>query len=550
MKESVPRRSRRDMARLERGLDQLHREVADLAADVRGLHDALDTVLSNREATENDGDHPRIENLLPPFVDEADPPAMRVLRRLKRLGLGVIRRLRTATDPSQEHLRWLEFVSDARAVEPVETTGALPEGFEEDLAFLFSRLPLAAAWSDGGGGLPTFRVVRGEADPFNAAETPGGITIGMDVNGGAWPDRQRTLAHRDHSMADGWCAGPWRVRAAPSVRRIPIPVRGAPTPDATPDGAVVVVLGEGLEGGLEQRVIPGVDALRSRDVPVRVVAAAAMSAAGEKRLAALSRLGAGVCRLERVIPPQLRGDRLRMLASGASRIWVIGGGAHLERVVEAVRAAAVTGARLVAEPGAAGVVIGHADRVLSPWPVASPQPTAADDVAASDEPVVVIAGDWVASARPEDAVFLARELAGQARIRLVGDGPRAGSVRDLAAVLGVSGSLDLQTADAGSSCVSPACVAWLGEGPWIPPAVAAAVAGGLPAVVPVAGVLPEFAEMFPGRVFVSGRPGDVGAVAAAIREALAAPDSAAVDLGRLEATVDAARTELLEVLAP
>jgi hypothetical protein len=555
MDDPMSRPATRDIARLERRLDQLRREMADLSGDVRGLHEALNTALQSAGSVGEGGDDLRIEDLVPPLVDERDPLLVRGLRRIKRLALGAIRRLRTATDPGQEHLRWLEFVrdeetaADATLWTPGDGGPTTDLGLDEDLAFLFARTSVSAVWSAGGGS-PAFRAVRGAADPFAPDSRPEATSVGLDCDGGPWPDGVKALAHRDPADAHGWRSGPWRVRAPDAARRLPVVLRRATEVKSAPQGTVLILLGEGLEGGLEQRVLPAVDALISGSVPVRVVVAAVLSAVGEARLRALARLGASVCRLERMIPPQLRDDRLAELGTGVERLWIVGGGPKIQAMLETLRGAAGSGLRVVTEPGAGGVVEGF-DVSPLPWPLVLPPPMDAVASGASTEATVLIAGDWVASSRPEDAVFLARELAGDARIRLVGDGPRGPAVRDLAAVLGLSEALEIRPPDGGVPDHRPSCVAWLGEGPWVPPSVIAAVTAGIPAVVPSVGVLPEFAALHPDQVIVSGTPGDVSAAAQAIRRAMAmsAPVPRA-EGDRLEATIAAARDELLEALTP
>lgn len=557
--------------RLERSVDQLRTEVDDLAAEVRLLQDAL--VALQAEARPGSGGPPEasLDELQPPTAAGGQSVVRRLSAAAARRLVRFARRLRTVTGPEQDGLRWLRLVrgSAPRPLADVvlcgeddpgdETVvldlraGGRDHGLEEDLAFAFAALPLRSVWSVDGAGLPAFRAVRGPADPFEAFKPGSGApSYGIEVGGGEqWPDAENSLARRLPDRHGVWHCGPWRVVATERTRAFEIPVHAVGGQAPGCEDGVLVLLGEALELGLEDRVAPVVLDLLDREVPVVVAACAAMSPVGEQRLAALSRSGARVARVARLLPPQVWPDRIRAVARGARRLWVVGGAGGLAPLVDAARAGAAEVCEVVAESGFDPGVSGASVPPVSPWPLTIPTSLFESDARAetSGAPTVLVAGDWVPAGRPEDAVLLARELAGEARVRLAGSGPLEVVVRDLARVLESDLRVEPRPRSDGSGAgVDVVC--WPGEGPWLPPSVTSAIQAGVPVAMAGTGLAVEVAEELPDAVHLGGVPGDVASLAEAVRRALAAGPPPADAAEALAGRVSRERSRMLELLAP
>jgi len=338
----------------------------------------------------------------------------------------------------------------------------------------------------------------------------------------------------------------------------PVPHLLRPLPAAEPGGpaalpAVLIVVASPLEGGAAGVVAAIVRELRG-EARIVVAATAADHALGVRRALELERLGATVYELGSALQPEIWPSALDRIASRWAPLAALTVG-HDPRLAGAVASLQAQGARIVALPVGDGAAFGNADVRLdadagpgatgvgagaleqrAPVPVgwllpeavadASPrqrEQTRAELGVAAGGRLVVTAVDLVASARPEDVVVVADRLRREPGITyaVVGDGPLAGSLLDLAGFLGVNTVRLLrprhalqELAAAADLVLDPSCE------PVVRPLLAAALAAGTPVVTAPGGGAERLLAEIGGGVVV----GSIGApdeLAAAVREMLA-----------------------------
>jgi glycosyltransferase involved in cell wall biosynthesis len=289
---------------------------------------------------------------------------------------------------------------------------------------------------------------------------------------------------------------------------------------------------------------------------VRVVVAttAADHALGVNRALQLEQLGATVYELGSTLAPEIWPSAIEGIASRFAPVAVLVAGRdpRLDGTVRRLQAAgarivalpvaegaadAAAGATLVADasPDAAGAAGGEAgQRVPVPVGWLLPEARAAAPPASRDQTrrelgvpskgrLVVTAVDLVASGRPEDVVVVAARLRQDSGIDfvLVGDGPLAGSVRDLIGFLGIDTihlrrprhSLE-ELAAAADLVLDPSCE------PVVRPLVAAALAAGTPVVTAPGGGAESLLAETGGGIVISS-VGVADELAAAVRQLLA-----------------------------
>lgn len=317
--------------------------------------------------------------------------------------------------------------------------------------------------------------------------------------------------------------------------------------------ALLVLAAVPMIGGAAGLVAATVRELRGSGRCV-VVSTAADHALGAARALQLERLGATVYELGSTLPPEIWGSAVDRIATGLTPGAVLAVG-HDPRLDGAVGRLQAGGARIVALPVGDGPSFGGADaRIVAddlPGRADAPRGEAEDQVPVpagwilevvargtapqqrqrvrselgvpEDRRLVVAVTDLVAAGRPEDVVVVADLLRREPGLCfvLVGDGPLAGSIRDLISFLAVD-TLHLRRPRHSLAELAAAADLVLDPSsePVARPLVAAALAAGTPVVTARGGGAGRLLTETGGGVVV----GSIGApheLAAAVRQVLA-----------------------------
>jgi glycosyltransferase involved in cell wall biosynthesis len=324
-------------------------------------------------------------------------------------------------------------------------------------------------------------------------------------------------------------------RAGPVEHRVgPVPVEKCAGGDR--GRAVLAVLASPLGAGAAEALASIVRELAGT-VHVVVAATSADHEGDVSRALALERVGATVYELGTSLLPDVWPSAVERIAARFRPVSVlaVGRDSRLDLVLAELRS---RGVRLVAIPGGDGSAVKDADATLSAagpdpslwagWPLPAGDGEIPGDSRArvraelgvgADRWLVLAVIDLAPSGRPEDVVVAAHRLRDQPDMDfvIVGDGPLAGTVLDLAEFLGVRSLrlrrpvhalVDLVTA--ADVLLDPSYEAALR------PAVAAALAVGTPVVSAPGGGAEELVEELGGGVVVRSL-GDTDALVDAIR---------------------------------
>ena len=365
----------------------------------------------------------------------------------------------------------------------------------------------------------------------------------------------------------------------------PLPRDAGPVESEPP--AVMVVAVSPVEGGAAAVLAAAVRELRG-SARVVVAATAAERARSVRRALLLERLGATVYELGSALEPEVWPSAIERIAarSAPGTVLVVGRDRRLDEAIARLRAG---GARIVALPAGGGAAFPMTDVRLvadappealeaavggparpTPVPAGWLHPGAPPEVpaplrervrselgVAANRFLVVTAGDLVADARPEDVVMVADRLRREPiALALIGDGPLAGSVRDLASFLGVE-ALRIRVPQHPLEELVAAADLVLDPSfePVVRPSVAAALAAGVPVVTaPGGGAERLIAEIGGGAV--AGSLGDPDQLAEAVLRLRASgvrpsPERAlAVLAGQRQAGAGAIRRVLLGGAGP